>query len=197
MRGMLNASAGRPHQLKTPAVDITLMVFAVFFASWLLGPGVAKAALYPSGCVWNGYAPYKFPSTHENSHWEDFCYLGVNGSSFDNAADYVVGVQRELRYLGYYPGPLNDGLFGSQTEAAVEDFQNDTSLSPDGVVGYFTWFNLMAYMPYGYSSSGYDYHRVYGTFGTYYWRHNQSTDRWGIRNKDNAWWVGFTTNGPS
>ena len=42
-----------------------------------------------------------------------------------------------------------------------------------------------------------DYHRIYGTYGTNYWRHNQSTDRWGIRNKDNAYWVSWTANGPN
>lgn len=55
----------------------------------------------------------------------------------------------------------------------------------------------MVYAPYYYSASGYDRHRIYGTWDTDYWRHNQSTDRWGIRNKDNTGWVSWTANGPN
>ena len=32
-----------------------------------------------------------------------------------------------------------DGIFGSQTEAAVKTFQQSASLTPDGVVGPLTW----------------------------------------------------------
>jgi peptidoglycan hydrolase-like protein with peptidoglycan-binding domain/DNA invertase Pin-like site-specific DNA recombinase len=43
-------------------------------------------------------------------------------------------LQRELRALGWQPGPV-DGLFGPRTEAAVTRFQRSARLAPDGVFG--------------------------------------------------------------
>jgi peptidoglycan hydrolase-like protein with peptidoglycan-binding domain len=46
----------------------------------------------------------------------------------------VRSLQRQLRSLGWQPGPV-DGLFGPRTEAAVLRFQNQTGLAVDGIVG--------------------------------------------------------------
>jgi peptidoglycan hydrolase-like protein with peptidoglycan-binding domain len=46
----------------------------------------------------------------------------------------VRALQRKLRALGHRPGPV-DGLYGPQTEAAVERLQRDSGLSIDGIVG--------------------------------------------------------------
>ena len=43
-------------------------------------------------------------------------------------------LQRELRALGYEPGPI-DGIYGPLTEAAVERFQGAQGLAVDGVAG--------------------------------------------------------------
>lgn len=46
----------------------------------------------------------------------------------------VVALQTQLKALGYQLGSI-DGRFGSQTQAAVIDFQKSANLVPDGVVG--------------------------------------------------------------
>jgi TPR repeat protein len=40
-------------------------------------------------------------------------------------------IQQRLTDLGYTPGPV-DGLFGGKTQAAIEAFQRDRRLAPDG-----------------------------------------------------------------
>ena len=52
-------------------------------------------------------------------------------------------VQRDLRALGFAPGPL-DGRFGWRTEAAVKQFQQHAHLAVDGVVGPLTSGELLA-----------------------------------------------------
>lgn len=50
----------------------------------------------------------------------------------------VSQLQRELQTLGYYSGTI-DGVFGQQTQAAVNRFQTDKQLTVDGIVGASTW----------------------------------------------------------
>ncbi|PLR69213.1 MULTISPECIES: peptidoglycan-binding domain-containing protein [Bacillaceae] len=67
-------------------------------------------------------------------------YLAKNGYS-GNKASYVTGIQRTLSCLGYSPGAA-DGIFGSQTERAVKEFQADKGLAADGIVGKDTYYCL-------------------------------------------------------
>ena len=46
----------------------------------------------------------------------------------------VQQVQQLLASAGYSPGPA-DGIFGSKTELAVKEFQDDKGLRVDGLVG--------------------------------------------------------------
>lgn len=48
--------------------------------------------------------------------------------------DVVKTIQRKLKNWGYYKGSV-DGIFGSQTKAAVIYFQKKNGLTPDGIVG--------------------------------------------------------------
>lgn len=67
-------------------------------------------------------------------------YLAKNGYS-GNKASYVTSIQRTLSCLGYAPGAA-DGIFGSQTERAVKEFQADKGLAADGIVGKGTYHCL-------------------------------------------------------
>jgi peptidoglycan hydrolase-like protein with peptidoglycan-binding domain len=51
-------------------------------------------------------------------------------------------IQRILKYDGFYTGAL-DGVFGSNTKAAVMAYQGASSLFPDGIVGANTWMKLV------------------------------------------------------
>lgn len=53
----------------------------------------------------------------------------------------VASLQRALRDLGHYGGPV-DGIFGGGTEAAVRAFQSSRRLRADGIVGPRTWARL-------------------------------------------------------
>ncbi|MEO0396481.1 MAG: peptidoglycan-binding protein [Cyanobacteria bacterium P01_A01_bin.137] len=59
----------------------------------------------------------------------------------DRGAD-VTTLQQRLAALNLYSG-LIDGVFGSQTEQAVEAFQRQSGLGVDGVVGPATWQQLL------------------------------------------------------
>jgi len=50
----------------------------------------------------------------------------------------VEQLQDRLSALGFYAGTI-DGIFGEETEVAVQDFQMEFGLEPDGVVGSATW----------------------------------------------------------
>ncbi|NLY45349.1 MAG: LysM peptidoglycan-binding domain-containing protein [Tissierella sp.] len=60
--------------------------------------------------------------------------MGSRGAS-------VTELQRLLLAHGFNPGPV-DGIFGSQTQAAVIAFQRSRNLVADGIVGVQTWTAL-------------------------------------------------------
>lgn len=62
--------------------------------------------------------------------------LSVGSSSGD-----VWDLQYRLKTLNYYTQPL-DGVYGSQTKAAVAKFQKNYGLSADGITGSKTWSAL-------------------------------------------------------
>lgn len=99
--------------------------YSTFEAVWWFQKNSSIAADGKVGnATWNllfggGYVPRYVSSTT--------VLLGSRG-------DAVVAVQRRLKSLGYYSGRL-DGVFGTNTEAAVRNFQSYNSLTVDGVVG--------------------------------------------------------------
>ena len=62
-----------------------------------------------------------------------------------DSGDDVKRLQQRLRDLGY--GISVDGKYGSATEQAVKDFQEEHGLVADGVVGAKTWAALDAAQP--------------------------------------------------
>lgn len=66
-----------------------------------------------------------------------------------SSGDYVTVLQVMLNRIGQnYPAiprirPV-DGVFGSQTDAAVKAFQRIFNLTPDGLVGQGTWYKLVS-----------------------------------------------------
>lgn len=59
----------------------------------------------------------------------------------DSQGDAVTELQSILVLLGYYSGPVS-GIYGGVTEAAVQAFQRDAGITPDGIVGPATWSSL-------------------------------------------------------
>ncbi|MEM1239417.1 MAG: peptidoglycan-binding protein [Cyanobacteria bacterium P01_H01_bin.26] len=59
----------------------------------------------------------------------------------DDSGTAVSRLQGRLAELNLYDGPI-DGIFGLQTEQAVEQFQRQAGLEVDGIVGPATWMAL-------------------------------------------------------
>ncbi len=54
------------------------------------------------------------------------------------AGQPIADVQQFLKQTGLYTGAI-DGIFGPASEAAVMQFQQQASLTADGIVGFETW----------------------------------------------------------
>ena len=58
-----------------------------------------------------------------------------------STGEAVRELQIALQQTGNDPGPI-DGVFGSQTEAAVKALQAERGIAVDGIVGPITWRNI-------------------------------------------------------
>ncbi|MCF4138192.1 peptidoglycan-binding protein [Streptomyces sp. Tue 6430] len=79
--------------------------------------------------------------------WNTDCthYLGSGRTQRGDTGRRVLQVQCMLTERGYgLAGGDAEGDFGSGTETAVRDFQNDRGLTADGIVGHATWTALRA-----------------------------------------------------
>ena len=56
-------------------------------------------------------------------------------------SNYVLIAQDDLNTLGFRTGGL-DGIFGSNTQNAVREYQKSVGLSVDGIIGCNTWSSL-------------------------------------------------------
>lgn len=56
-------------------------------------------------------------------------YVGSTGADVEK-------LQRKLKELGFYDGPI-DGLFGQGVEQAVKEYEDSEGFAPDGVAGVF------------------------------------------------------------
>lgn len=73
-------------------------------------------------------------------------HLGEGTISSGATGTEVRQLQSILQGQGYNVGPV-DGLFGPQTQAAVQAFQKLKGLVPDGIVGSLTWQALQGKAP--------------------------------------------------
>lgn len=129
----------------------------------------------------------------DGTAWIDNCTVGFD---FDESANYITGVQRILKGLGFYGGGI-DGLWGDLSEGATMNYQADEGLTADGIVGTATWGRLdndAIWCSYG---SPYNYYRALGEVcGTF--RHSVDvTNLWYIKKLNGTWQANFSTAGPS
>jgi hypothetical protein len=146
------------------------------------------------------YPPSCWHTALSKTDWGPNCTCGENGSAFVRDANYVTGIQREINKLqGYYPGWVSagtqDGIFGSQTAAAVWAFQAYYGYRDyDGIVGRRTWELLRARLVYRGENGLCSMYSV-GASTNQYWRY-YPYGYWEIVRKSGSGWVQFNTAGP-
>ncbi|UUU27867.1 serine/threonine-protein kinase [Streptomyces sp. DSM 40750] len=87
--------------------------------------------------------PTDEPTEPSTPAWLSDCtyYSGNGRTRLGNSGSRVLQVQCMLTRRGYGVGDA-DGEFGAGTETAVQNFQSDKGLNPDGVVARDTWVAL-------------------------------------------------------
>jgi peptidoglycan hydrolase-like protein with peptidoglycan-binding domain len=66
------------------------------------------------------------------------------GSMPETGPTVVKHLQLMLNQRGGFPILIEDGDFGSSTEASVKHYQQNENLTADGVVGKQTWTSLLS-----------------------------------------------------
>lgn len=65
----------------------------------------------------------------------ELCVIKSNSlSKYGSTGSEVTAIQTELQAQGYYSGKV-DGIYGSGTKKAVENYQKDNGLAVDGIAG--------------------------------------------------------------
>lgn len=72
-----------------------------------------------------------------NAKRDIFLFRDIKGYN-----NLIMMIQSYLKDKGYYSGYI-DGLFGSYTDSAVREYQADNGLVIDGIVGRYTWENMI------------------------------------------------------
>ncbi|MFF9058109.1 protein kinase [Streptomyces sp. NPDC014882] len=116
-----------------------------------LSGGRTSASAAPPAGPGASTAPAPAPSSPAadpvTAPWNTDCthYLGSGRTQRGDTGRRVLQVQCMLTERGYgLAGGDAEGDFGSGTETAVRDFQDDRGLTADGVVGHATWTALRA-----------------------------------------------------
>ena len=109
-----------------------LAATAISLAAALAWAGTATASTTASAAVSADSC-----DTWATGWWGDNCQVSLGSSS-----TMVLAVQYLVSGACGGGGLTYDGIFGANTEHAVECFQNQHNLSPDGTVGSGTWAAL-------------------------------------------------------
>jgi peptidoglycan hydrolase-like protein with peptidoglycan-binding domain len=102
---------------------------------------VLAVALIPAATVISSAPASAGSCSSDGSDWTTFCTVSLGQSN-----NYVIAVQRIVTGWGCSPGGI-DGIFGTNTEAAVKCMQRKAGFPPDGqdgVVGPKTWSAMNA-----------------------------------------------------
>jgi peptidoglycan hydrolase-like protein with peptidoglycan-binding domain len=67
-----------------------------------------------------------------------------SGSMPDTGPTVIKHLQLMLNQRGGFPILIEDGDFGSSTEASVKHYQQNENLTVDGIVGKQTWTSLLS-----------------------------------------------------
>lgn len=163
------------------------LIIALIWVFALGPPAVALAACdaHANGPVWNA-------SDGGNAN----CTVGFG---FDTAANYITGIQRILKGLGFYAGSIH-GIWGALSEGATKNFQASQGLTQDGIVGPATWGRLDNQIVLCVQAAPYRYYRApaagCANNGTFRYAYNTSLN-WYIRTLGGVWQAAFSTSGPS
>ena len=82
--------------------------------------------------------------TYASTYWAAAYSVktSVYGDDYNSVGNNVYFIQELLDQFGYYNGYL-DGDFGSYTYNAVYNYQGANGLLQDGIVGFYTWKELL------------------------------------------------------
>jgi len=164
------------------------MVLAIVAAT----VGVAVATAIPSGCDQSIGQP--------NQWFSDTCQAARSSSNGDVKGGLTAWAQRTVDDTGT-ASLTADGIFGSLTEAGVEDYQTDTGTTADGIVGSNTWIRMDMFgsiAPWEATgtclASGYQFYIVDGASATHALRicsgtswSNVQIDDFCVKNSSSSW----------
>lgn len=126
----------------------------------------------------------------------------------NSSSSYTKGLQRIIFCLGSHPDnqtivAFSDGIFGPNTKAAVEQFQTDSSIAVDGIVGPETWGalqNIVELDPEVDAGNGYNSHSLIsndcGTEPQFYQNQTGNGDWKLAKTPGSTTMVQFSINGP-
>ncbi len=113
--------------------EITLLAVEIFqYRAFLKQDGIVGVVSWEA--LYIGQRP-DLPLLYRGSYCDDVAKV-------QSVLKFSPFIQEALGMKGYYFGKI-DGVFGSQTLAAVKSFQNDKQLVVDGVIDSQTWDCLM------------------------------------------------------
>jgi len=149
---------------------------AIAAAVLSLAIGLAGAGTAAASTTTSSAASADSCNTWATGSWTGNCELSLGSES-----DMVFAVQWIVSGACGGSGLTVDGDFGTNTQHAVECFQNQHGLSADGVVGPDTWTALQNSLQFDYSDgTGWDYYKatLYVNKGFDAVRQWESSGRW-------------------